>query len=180
MKRSIPFWQFIGFIFVSILGAISHYLYDWTESDVVAAISGVNESTWEHMKLLFFPLLIFAVIENKILNKREDFWCIKLRGTLFGLALIPTIFYLYNGIIGKSPDWINISIFFISAAIVFIYETKKFQSGEIKCSNPKKAIFIFVIIALLFILFTYFTPKLNIFKDPIDGTYGLYKQNRIL
>ena len=179
MNRSINFWQFIGFIIVSILGTISHYLYDWTGNDVIAAISGVNESTWEHMKLLFFPQLIFALIENKVLNKRDDFWCIKLRGTVVGLVLIPMIFYLYNGIIGKSPDWFNISIFFISAAIVFVYEAKMFESGKIKCSFPKRAIFIFVMIALLFIVFTYFTPKFNIFRDPIDGTYGLYKQNRI-
>ena len=94
MKRSSGFWQFIGFIFTSVAGVLLHFAYDWSgQSPLVAPFSGVNESTWEHMKLLFFPMLVFALIESRFLQKdHPDFWCIKLYGTLFGLALIPIFF----------------------------------------------------------------------------------------
>ena len=117
MKRSMGLWQLMGFAVTSLGGTLLHFLYDWTDSVWVAPFSGVNESTWEHMKLLFWPMFIFALIQSFFFRDRKDFWCVKLKGTLLGLVLIPVIFYTYNGVIGKSPDWINIAIFFISAAV---------------------------------------------------------------
>ena len=133
----------------------------------VAPFSAVNESTFEHMKLLFWPTFLFALIERVKFKDIKEFWCIKLRGIALGLVLIPVLFYSYNGIIGKSPDFINISIFFISAAVVYIYETRLFKSENFTCKNPKLSLLILCVIGVLFILFTFKTPTLEIFKDPL-------------
>jgi hypothetical protein len=106
-------------------------------------------------------------------RERQDFWCIKLRGSLLGITLIPILFYTYNGVIGKSPDWINIAIFFISAAIAYILETRLFISGKLSCQKPKARLTVLCGIALLFILFTFRTPEIGIFKDPLTGKYGI-------
>jgi len=121
MKRQIGLWQFIGFGVTSFGGTLLHFLYEWLgEAKWIAPFSGVNESTWEHMKLLFWPTFIFAVVQSFFFRDRKDFWCVKLRGILLGIVLIPIIFYTYNGAVGKSPDWLNIAIFFLSAAITYI------------------------------------------------------------
>ena len=125
------------------------------------------------MKLLFWPMLIYAVIESFLFKEREDFWCVKLRGILLGLILIPVLFYIYNGAIGKSPDWINIAIFFISAGIAYIYETRLFEENKLKCHSKKAAIGIVLVIAFLFVLFTFRTPEIGIFKDPLSGDFGV-------
>ena len=63
MKNSFFKWQLIGFVTTVICGVLLHFLYEWSgESIWVAPISAVNESTWEHMKLLFIPMFIFAII----------------------------------------------------------------------------------------------------------------------
>ena len=174
MKRSIGAWQFLGFAVTSLGGTILHFLYDWLgEASWIAPFSGVNESTWDHMKLIFWPMLLFAVAQSFFFRGREDFWCVKLRGILLGLVLIPVIFYTYNGVIDKSPDWLNIAIFFISAAIAYVYETRLFHAKRLPCSSPKWAIAALVAIALLFAVFTFLTPKIGIFKDPLTGTYGI-------
>ena len=174
MKRSIALWQFVGFGVTALGGTVLHFLYEWLGKPFwIAAFSGVNESTWEHMKLLFWPMLAFALVESLFFREREDFWCVKLCGILLGLILIPVIFYTYNGVIGKSPDWINIAIFFVSAAIVYIYETRLFKRESIKCKSAKLAIFSLIAIALLFVFFTYRTPEIAIFKDPVTGAYGI-------
>ena len=174
MRKSIGLWQLVGFGVTSLLGTVLHFLYDLTgKSLLVAAFSGVNESTWEHMKLLFWPMLLFAVIESFFFREREDFWCVKLRGILLGLILIPVIFYTYNGIFGKSPDWINIAIFFITAAIAYIYETRAFKASKTRCVSQGLAIAVLFGIALLFVIFTFKTPEIAIFKDPVTSTYGL-------
>ena len=174
MKRSIGIWQLLGFAVTSLGGTILHFLYDWLGGPVwVAPFSGVNESTWEHMKLLFWPMLLFAIVQRFFFRDREDFWCVKLRGILLGLVLIPILFYTYNGVIGRSPDWINIAIFFIAAAVAYIYEVRLFRSENLTCRSPKGAIALLGIIALLFVLFTFVTPTIGIFQDPLTGTYGI-------
>lgn len=174
MKRSIGIWQLWGFAVTSLLGTLLHFLYDWLGEAVwIAPFSGVNESTWEHMKLLFWPMFLYAIAESFFFREQEDFWCVKLRGILLGTALIPVIFYTYNGVIGKSPDWINIAIFFISAAIAYIYETLAFRAEKARTCPPKLAVAVLSAIALLFALFTFATPQIGIFKDPLTGTYGI-------
>ena len=174
MKRSIWIWQLWGFAVASLGGTILHFLYEWLgEAAWIAPFSGVNESTWEHMKLLFWPTFIFAVFQSFFFRDREDFWCIKLRGILLGLALIPILFYTYNGVIGKSPDRINIAIFFVSAAAAYIYEARRLSGGITACKKPKLAILILCAIALSFIAFTFKAPQIAIFKDPLTGGFGI-------
>jgi len=173
MKRSIGLWQLLGFAVTSLGGTLLHFLYDWLGEAVwIAPISGVNESTWEHMKLLFWPMFLFAIVQSFFFREREDFWCVKLRGIVIGIILIPVLFYTYNGAIGKSPDWINIVIFFISAAVVYICETRLYHRKLI-CRSAKVSVAVLSGIALLFIVFTFATPEIGIFRDPLTGTYGI-------
>ena len=174
MNRSISLWQLMGFAVTSLGGTILHFLYDWLGGALwIAPFSGVNESTWEHMKLLFWPMLAFAVVQSFFFRDRGDFWCIKLRGILLGMVLIPVIFYTYNGAVGRSPDWFNIAIFFIAAAAVYLYEARLFENGRVKCGSLKWAVAVLGGIAVLFVVFTFFTPEIGLFRDPLTGTYGI-------
>ena len=174
MKRTVWLWQLFGFAVATLGGTLLHFLYDWLgNANWIAPFSGVNESTWEHMKLLFWPMFIYAVIQSFFFKDYKSFRCVKLRGILIGLSLIPILFYTYNGVIGKSPDWINIAIFFISAAVAYAYETRALTKNDISCGSPKIAFLILAAIGILFVIFTFITPKLAIFKDPLTNTYGI-------
>ena len=174
MKRSIGLWQLWGFATSALFGTLLHFLYDWLgEAIWIAPFSGVNESTWEHMKLLFWPMLVFAVVQSFFFRDRSDFACVKLCGIVIGLVLIPVLFYTYNGVIGKSPDFVNISIFFISAAAAYFCEYLLFKSEKLTCRSPWVSIAIIAALAVCFAVFTFLTPKLGIFRDPITGAYGI-------
>ena len=174
MKRSIGLWQLWGFAVTALGGTILHFLYDWLGGAVwVAPFSGVNESTWEHMKMLFWPMFFYAIAQRFFFTDEAHFWCIKLRGTLLGLALIPVLFYTYNGAIGKSPDWLNIAIFFVSAAVAYTSETRRLERGSRVCMGAGWAVAALVVIALLFAVFTFTPPEMGIFRDPLTGTYGI-------
>ena len=174
MKRSIGLWQLWGFAVTSLFGTLLHFLYDFTkESVLVAPFSGVNESTWEHIKLFFWPTFLYAAFEGLFFRKRKDFFCVKLRGILLGMSLIPIIFYTYNGAIGKSPDWLNITIFFVSAAIAYIYEARLFKNEKLICRSQKSSIAALIVIALMFVVFTFKPPELGIFRDPLTHIYGI-------
>ena len=174
MKTKIGLWQLMGFAVTSLGGTILHFLYDWLGGALwVSPFSGVNESTWEHMKLLFWPLLAFAVVQSFFFQERGEFWCIKLRGILLGMLLIPVIFYTYNGAVGRSPDWLNIAIFFFAAAVVYIHETRLLGKEELPCRSSKWAVAVLGALAVLFVVFTFITPEIGLFRDPLTGTYGI-------
>ncbi len=173
-KRDIYLWSFVGFAFASFAGTILHFLYEWTgENKVVAVFSGINESTWEHMKLLFFPLFIFSLVQRMFFREYNNYWCIKARSISAGLFMIPFLFFGYNGIVGPSAAWINIAIFYISAAAAFVIETMLFNKIQTYCENEKASLCYIWIIGVLFVLFTFLTPKMAFFIDPVTGMYGI-------
>ena len=175
MKNKLAFWQFIGFIFTGIMGTLLHFLYDWTgKNPIVALFSAVNESIWEHMKLLFVPLLIFALFESRFVrDKYPNFWCGKLVGTFLGLIIIPTIYYTYTGAFGVNADWFNIAIYFIAAASVFFAEWVFIKNGFKCLLSPTVSLTVLFIIGAAFVIFTFFPVHIPLFQDPISKLYGI-------
>ena len=176
MKKSISRWQMGGFIFTSVFGTFLHFLFDLTGGSAAAAlVSAVNESIWEHMKLIYYPMLLFALLEYRVWGRETAaFWCVKLRGILLALALIPSFYYLYTGALGVSADWFNITIFFLAAAISYRAETKQFLQQR-PCRLPQPAaVALIALICALFTVFTFFPPRIPLFRDPVTGTYGFF------
>ena len=174
MKQTSFLWHAAGFAIATLGGTLLHFLYDWTGGNIlIAPFSGINESTWEHMKLLFWPLFFLAVIQRLFFKMPDSFWCIKLAGIALGVSLIPVLFYTYNGIFGQSPDWVNITIFYICAAAVFLLEWWLFRQDRFGCKYPQIALAAICTIGILFIVSTFAPPHIPLFQDPITGTYGL-------
>ena len=179
MNRSVPTWQIAGFLFTSILGTVLHFLFDWTGGSVAAAlVSAVNESIWEHMKLIYVPMLLFSWVEYFAFGKTmPSYWCIKLFGFLTALLLIPVIYYSYTGILGINADWFNITIFFLAAGASFYLETRLFQSGW-ECALPRwAALGLILILGGMFLLFTFQPPQLPLFQDPLNQSYGYVRES---
>ena len=165
-----------GLTFTAVFGTLLHFVYDWTGNIAFAPISAVNESTWEHMKILFFPMLAFALLQARFCAKSvKSFWQIKFYSLSFGLLLVPVFFYTLNGMFGNYPDWINIGIFFLSAFLGYLLEYRLFNA-EFESKLPKAvAIAFLVLIGLTFSVFTFFPPQIPLFKDPVSGGYGIRK-----
>ena len=74
ISRNLPvsrFFTILGMIFTGVIGTFLHFLFQWTANHpAIALFSPVNESIWEHLKLLFFPVLLFTSLEC-ILYKRR-------------------------------------------------------------------------------------------------------------
>ena len=56
--------NFFRFIFISVLGVLLHFTYDWSnQNSLIGLFSATNESTFEHLKLIFFPMLLLTILE---------------------------------------------------------------------------------------------------------------------
>lgn len=156
---------FFTFIFISCLGVILHFTYNLSGNNyIVGLFSAVNESTWEHLKLLFFPVIILTIIQYFISKETIiNYLPTRTIGLLIGMFFIVISFYSLWGIIGKILGYLNIAIYFIGVILFIIFE----KNLSIKSTPTKIKISIIVLFSLtiLFFIFTYFAPNLGIFYD---------------
>ena len=172
-KKKIRNYQIFSVIFTFILGTILHFTYNLSGKNIfIASFSAINESVWEHLKLLYFPMLIIILIGYFYIGKDiPNFLCSKIIGILVALAFTIIFFYTYTGILGKNIAFIDITSFFI-ATILGEFVAYTLIINKFKC-NKKTAVLILVIFLISFITFTYHTPNIGIFKDPQTERYGI-------
>ena len=92
-------WQIISVIFCFILGTSLHFVYELSgENNIIAIFSSVNESTWEHLKLVFFPMLITAIIGFFVVEKKNNnYWFAQMIGIICSMRIYNSIFlYIYR------------------------------------------------------------------------------------
>lgn len=167
MNKKLLTTTLAGAIFVSVLGTLSHFIYEWSGGFPVAGlVTPVSESTWEHMKLLFFPMLLyFAFIPETL---KAEYPCIPsalFSGILIGFLLIPTLFYTYTGILGRHISFIDIAIFYICVLVSFLI----FYRLSLSCKAKKLTVpltLLMAVITLLFFIFTFRPPHIGLFQSP--------------
>ena len=161
------YFQIFSFIFTSILGTLLHFTYEWSNSNqIVGFFSAINESTWEHLKLIFFPMLITTIIGYFYLGKNTpNFLCAKTIGIIISMIFTITFFYTYSGVLGTNIDSINILTFF-TAVLLGEYSAYKLMLSNFSC-NQKITIFILLMLLFSFIIFTYNPPQIGLFNAPI-------------
>ncbi len=157
----------IGIIFVLVTGTLSHFLYNWSgQNPVVGLFTPVNESVWEHMKLLFFPMLLYSLI--MILKYRRQYPHIASAlffGIIAGTILIPLFYYAYTSILGTNYLFLDIGIFILSIVISFWLTYKLTLPHRLEGSTLVLGLAVGVLL-LCFLRFSYHAPNTVIFQDP--------------
>lgn len=161
--------NFYRFLFISILGTLLHFTYEWSHNNaVVGLFSAVDESAWEHLKLLFFPMLFLTLIELFFFRQTlpQNFLKARVTGIFLGMTLIIVVFYTLLGIIGKSIDFLNIVLYFIAVLFALWIENKQYKNTEKEVSSASSlASSILLIFTLFFFVFTFWPPDIGLFWE---------------
>lgn len=153
-----------GVLFTLVAGTLAHFVYEWTGNNMIAGLFfPINESTWEHMKLVFFPMLLYSFFMERKL--RDEYPCIKSAltcGLLSGTFLVPVLFYFYTGVLGFHTLPLDILTFILSVLFGFRILYKYSCSCKAK---PYAAILklLVCITAICFLLFSYAPPAIGLF-----------------
>lgn len=99
-RRAVLLWEVGAFVVIMLGASALHFAFELSGfAEPVAIIASVNESTFEHLKLFFWPALLYALIEHAYMKDRcHNYWWGK------GLAMLATplgiiaSFYFYVGI----------------------------------------------------------------------------------
>ncbi len=177
IKKRIFVWNIVGVIFVSAVGSFLHFIFDISGEKAWAGIIGaVNESTWEHLKLLFWSIVIWMIAEYIFYGRNiSGFFWTKALSILIGMASIVVLYYTSSGIIGKDIAIVNIAIFVIGAAVAGIYSIKKLSKswiGQGVMVQDLAGIVIIIVLAVLFVTFTFYPIRIGLFASP-DGKFGI-------
>ena len=156
-----------------IVGALLHFTFGWSNNNpLVGTFSAVNESTWEHLKLLFFPMLISTIIGFSYKWKViPNYLCAKVLGIILAMSFVVIFFYTYVGIIGTNFAIVDIGSFFIAVGLGQYVAYQKMQSTS-SCSNVIPII-ILLVLCSCFLIFTFFPLHIALFEDPIIGSFGI-------
>lgn len=177
MNKKLKTVQIVVIILAIVFGTLLHFTYEWSgENRIVGLFSATNESVWEHLKLVFYPMLILAIVEYFVVKKEANNYIeAKSLGNFLAIAFIIVFYYTYTGIIGKTFFIIDILTFIISIIlgewVSYKLMIRKSESTTLSKILSSAIIFYFLI---SFILFTYNPPNINLFKDPTQIMNRLY------
>ncbi|MBO4854101.1 MAG: hypothetical protein J5482_03005 [Oscillospiraceae bacterium] len=169
-------WETAGLYAVLIAGNLMHFVYGWSGGNpVIAALAAVNESTWEHMKLLITPWIIWSLV-SLLFQRGSDRPVAAARalGLLTGMTAIPVLYYTYRGATGQNATLVNVLIFQVAVllACCVSYEVQKhcLLSGKIW---QRVGVAVLLIVWFVTILWTFYPPAIPLFADPRTGLTGI-------
>ena len=164
-------------IFIFLIGFIIHNLYEWCPNIVTLILSPVNESVFEHMKMIYTSYIIWIIIKYFILKKynikENNFLLKELLAFLFNIALFLTIYWPIYSKFGENM-LVTLTIYLIS---IIISQVLNYFIEFKKDSNVLNIISLLVIF-LIYAFTTYLTynpPICKFFLDPTNNSYGLNK-----
>ena len=176
--ENVSFWG--GFAII-VFGAVWHFAYQASGyNPVVGLLAPVNESVWEHMKLLAIPLFAVGFRDYDCLRRQVNDLCFALLKELaIGVVVIAGLYYLYSFVLGRDVLVLDVIIFILGVAAARWVGCEimlgTFKKWEFRGLNLLSG-FLLAAIAFFVVWVTLYPPHSGLFKDPISGTYGIYEK----
>jgi len=171
--------RIISTIGIFLLCFLFHFIYDWLPSSITAIFFPVNESIWEHMKLLFSAVIFYGIIDYIILQKFK----IKYNNfftSLFitALTIIPIYLIMFLPIYNKIGENMIVAIGLMLVAIIIsqVISYKILKAKDFDKLNILSLILI-IVSYIVFAYLTYNPIKSELFFDTKEEKYGINNYN---
>jgi hypothetical protein len=168
-------WELIGIPVIFFSGSALHFAFEWCGgSPLLAPFAPINESVWEHLKLAFWPAVVYASIEYVAFGKHvAGFGLAKSVGILAMPLCIVLLFYGYKSLLGHHVLWLDILIFLVAVAVGQVSGFLLLAAEHGPAGPGRVALAALVLLGLCFAAFSFWPPRLPIFRDSVTGRYGL-------
>lgn len=175
LNQNLMAWEISGILFIIAAGSLFHFIYPWTGGAPAAGIFfPVNESVWEHLKLGYWSVLVYAIIEYSFIGRgRPVFITAKAGGILVLQLFILGFFYGYHLFIHRNIFLLDIFSYIIGAVLCQVVSLIMLRRIRPSGGLIAAGIFFLVLHAALLVFFTFLPPKLPLFMDGRTKTYGM-------
>jgi hypothetical protein len=182
-RRRVALWEITGGLVIFFAGSFLHFLFELSGFAVVAApFASVNESTWEHLKLFYWPALLFAVVQHAYTRHQvNNFWAAKGASIVLTPLVIAVGFYAYVGVVLPIYGKGTLIGTLITAAIgVALGQVASYRLlTGVRRGRVAHVLGVSAILAMgaAFMLFTFFPPRIFLFENffgyVYDGGFGI-------
>jgi len=179
MKKQIQLWEIGGFFFIGLIGAALHFTFELSNFSnmVVAFFSAVNESTWEHLKMVFWPGVVFSLIEYSYIRDQVNNFLVAKAVSLFVMPLVIAIgWYGYTPFTQRSVFQLDLLLFYIAVLIGQMVSYKILTRESLSKRATRLSAAGLVVMLVAFSTFTFYPPEIFLFEnfDLLDtGQYGI-------
>lgn len=153
----------ITFVAVTLLGACLHFVYAIFPNPVVAIFSPINESLWEHLKILFWPYLLGFLY----LTRGGEQGC-RIPWMLSALALCAVMLavsYVYHILLLGEALAVDVALYVLLMAAGFLLLPGLFQAAAGRRGLREAVTLAFLTLGALLVLFTFLPPDQVLFAD---------------
>lgn len=170
-KNPVRNWILLGILFISLLGSLTHFLYDISgKLMLIGMIAPINESIWEHLKLSFLPTILWWILSYIILTRNHKIsfyrWFFS---AIISLVLCPlfivSFYYTYTGAFAFHSVILDVSSLFLGIIVAQLMALHIYRYAKLKRWHFYMAIFIFAVLLTAFIVFTFVPPNYPIFRN---------------
>lgn len=158
---------------------LTHFIYSWFPNTLFSIFFPVNESIWEHMKMLFSAIIIFSVADFILLKVFEieyrnfitSVFLSAVLSIIIFLAIYLPLYYFIGENMVLNLTVLFVSIVFSQAVSYFVLESKDY--GLLNYVSLIGIIFSYIVFGIL----TYYPPTEDLFYDPMDEKFGINTYN---
>jgi hypothetical protein len=177
-KKMLRKWELLGIALIFFAGAALHFAFEWSGYwKPIAWLVAVNESTWEHFKLAFWPGVVWTLVGYFVVGKRtRNYWLGRAVGLLSMPVIITVIFYSYTALLGTNYLFIDILSFFLAVCFGQFISYTLFLARKLNLSYQWLGALAIAGMMAAFVLFTYMPPRLFIFEHVSTHEYGILKE----
>ena len=166
---SLKLWKIISVVLVFLVSSLFHFIYVWMPNFFTSLIFPVNESIWEHLKLIFTSCIFYTLISNFYYKDKNVFLLGYLRG-MFTIIILLIIYLPLRKLFGEII-YITLSVLFISIVISGFIVNKILKKHYAKLNII--SVFLIIINFIIFTYLTYNPIKDFLFYDTESNKYGI-------
>lgn len=174
-KKRVLVWEIVGVLIILGISSLLHFCFEWSGNfKPLAVFCAVNGSTWEHLKIGFWGAAFYSLIEYFVFLKRNKNFVFAKTLSFYLIVILTALFaFIFRDLF--KIEMLAVDILYFTAAI-FIAQLISYKilisHSNYRVYRPFALIALVIIIAA-FSLLTYFPVEIGIFKDPVEGGYGL-------
>jgi len=166
----------IGAVFMALAGSALHFVYDWSSHNaVVGLLAPVNESIWEHAKLVFLPPFLWYVFTALSAGRGRSYELVGASAVaLWFMPLFQIAFYYAYAAVGHGDVFVMDLVDF-TLTVVLGQELFYQLATRLHCTRAGRVAAVLSVAALaaIFVVFTVRPPHIPLFMDSRNGSYGI-------
>lgn len=171
-KQFAKIYGWLGIVVVCIASIPLHFTYEWLgEHAIVGLFTPINESIWEHLKLVFWPLLLwwgmgYLLFRNKKKLSPAKWFTAGAASIFFSMVFIVSWYYVWVNALNTESAIIDIGSLFIAVPLAQLVAIHIYRVVEPRKIYLLLSVLLLILFAGFFIWFTFSPPDLPLFIPP--------------